>query len=140
MDDLTQREFLAELEELTEQLFAVTEDLRRQETHGPLQRELLARTFRCLHSFKGIASSAGFTAVAELAHQTESVLDGARSGRIDIETTFIDLLEDVANTISECLSAVATGRPAPANELLAQRLQILAASGEGRRGGQHSSD
>lgn len=134
MDDLTQREFLAEIEELVEQLFAVTEDLRRPETQGPLQRELLARTFRCLHSLKGIASSAGLTGVAELAHQTEGVLDGARSGRIEVDIAFVDTLEGVANNISETLSKVTSGNPEPVTEILVQRLSTLAAGAAGAAG------
>lgn len=128
MNDLTQREFLIELEELTEQLFAVIADLRRQEVAGPVQREILARAFRCLHSIKGVASSAGFTAVADLAHQMENVLDTKRTGRIEIETTFVDTLEDVADAISENLSNAEAPGPAPSNELLFLRLRSLAAS------------
>jgi len=128
VNDLTQREFLIELEELTEQLFAVNADLRRQEAAGPQQREILARAFRCLHSIKGVASSAGFTTVAELAHQTENVLDTKRTGRIEIDTTFVDTLEDVADAISENLGNAEAAGPAPSNELLFLRLRSLAAS------------
>ncbi|HXM33811.1 MAG TPA: ATP-binding protein, partial [Pyrinomonadaceae bacterium] len=127
MDDLTQREFLAELEELIEQLFALTEDLRRLETSGPIQRELTAKIFRCLHSIKGVASAAGLFAIAELANQTETVLDGARAGRIEIATAFVDTLEDVANAISEGLSDVTAGTPERSSELLIQRLKALGA-------------
>ena len=128
MDDLTQREFLTDLEELTEQLSAVTAELRQQQTSGLLQREILNKTFRCLHSIKGIAATAGITAVAELAHQTETLLDDARGGRAVVETVFIDMLEDVANAISEYLLAAGTGSPEPANDLLVQRLQALGAN------------
>jgi chemotaxis protein histidine kinase CheA len=54
----------------------------------------VARTFRCLHSIRGLAASAGFLAAAELAHQAELALDAVRSGRIKISTAFIDTLED----------------------------------------------
>ena len=52
----TQREFLADLEELIEQLFTATEDLRHPETSSLSRRELVAKTFRCLHSIKGPGS------------------------------------------------------------------------------------
>lgn len=131
MDDLTQREFLAELEELIEQLFAATEDLRRQEPSGLPQRELLAQTFRCLHSIKGLAASAGFSAAAELAHQTETALDAARSARIEISPVFIDVLEDVANALSESLGPGSAARPETSSGLLGQRLLALTAGAVG---------
>lgn len=131
MDDLTQREFVAELEELIEQLFAATADLRRQQISGPPQRELLARTFRCLHSIKGVASAAGFIAVAELAHQAETVLERARTSRIEISNAFVDTLEDVANTIAENVADVTARRTERATDLLGQRLSALASGATG---------
>ena len=109
MDVQIQREFLAEIEELVEQLFADIEELRSDETQGPVRREVLARIFRYVHSIKGVAATAGFDQVSELAHQTETVLDEARSGRIAVEDAFVETLEEAANAISEGLSAVAGG-------------------------------
>jgi two-component system chemotaxis sensor kinase CheA len=126
VDDLTQREFLADLEELIEQLFTATEDLRHPETSSLSRRELVAKSFRCLHSIKGLAASAGFSEVVELAHQTETTLDAAHNGRIEISTAFIDALEDVASTISESLSRVTSKSPGLSSGLLVQ-LGALAA-------------
>ncbi len=100
-----QCEFLAELEELVEHLFQATDELRRAEAHGPLRREVLARIFRHVHSLKGVAATGGFDNVSALAHQTESLLERARSGHIAIEDVFIDALEEATNAISESLSA-----------------------------------
>ena len=61
MDVRTQREFLVDIEELVERLFADTEELRRLEGQGPLKREVLARIFRHAHSLKGVAATAGFS-------------------------------------------------------------------------------
>jgi two-component system chemotaxis sensor kinase CheA len=112
VDLQAQREFLVDIEELIEQLFAGTEELRQQEGQGPLRRELLARIFRHVHSIKGVAATAGFDNVSELAHQTETLLDSARSGRVTIEDAFVETLEEAANAISESLSAVAAGTDA----------------------------
>ncbi len=126
MDDRTRREFLAEIEQLIEQLFAETEELRRQQDHVPLRRELLARIFRCVHSIKGVAASADFVSVSELAHQVETLLDSARAGRATVDDSFLDTLEDAANAISESLSAAAAGvNQAPPAELV-KRLKDLA--------------
>lgn len=119
---MDQREFLIDLEELVEQLFADTEELRQQEAQGPLRRELLASIFRHVHSIKGVAATAGFNSVSELAHQTETLLDSARSGRVAIEAAFVDLLEEAANAISESLSAMAAGADTTPSAALLQSL------------------
>src|SRR6185437_3302567 len=120
VDLRTQREFLIDIEELVERLFADAEELRRQESSRPQRRELLDRVFRHVHSIKGVASTAGFTDVGKLAHQTESLLDNARVGRVPIEDQFIDTVEQAANAISESLSAAAAGLEAaePPAELI----------------------
>jgi len=109
VDKRTQREFLVDIEELVEKLFAETEELRQQEAQGPLRRELLASIFRHVHSIKGVAATAGFNSVSDLAHQTETLLDSARSGRVTIAAAFVEVLEDAANAISESLSSMAVG-------------------------------
>jgi two-component system chemotaxis sensor kinase CheA len=126
VDDRTRREFLAEIEELIEQLFAETEELRRQQDHVPVRRELLGRVFRCVHSIKGVAASAGFDSVSELAHQVESLLDSARAGRIAVDDSVVDTLGDATNAMSESLSAAAAGNADPPPPALIKRLTELA--------------
>lgn len=120
VDLWTQREFLIDIEDLVERLFADAEELRRQESTRPQRRELLDRIFRHVHSIKGVASTAGFTDVGKLAHQTENLLDNARVGRVPIEDQLIDTVEQAANAISESLSAAAAGLEAtePPAELI----------------------
>lgn len=126
MDLRNQREFLAEIEQLVEQLLVCTEGLRRQ-VSGPIRRESVAHCFRCLHSIKGIAVSAGFDAIAELAHHTETLLAATRAGRITIDDQLIDTLEDAADAISENLGTVAAGasEPLPQN-VLRKRIELAA--------------
>lgn len=125
MDDQTRREFLAEIEELIEQLFATSEELRRRLDHVPLRREALGRIFRFVHSIKGVAASAGFAGVSELAHHVETFLDSARSGRTPIDDAFVDTLDDAANAISEALSGAAIGNNALSAPALIQQLKEL---------------
>jgi two-component system, chemotaxis family, sensor kinase CheA len=127
VDDRTQREFLSEIEELVEQVFADIESLRRRPAKVPVRRELLARLFRSVHSIKGIAVTAGFNAVSELAQHCETLLDGARAGRISIEDLLIDILEDAANAISENLGAAAAGEFEPPPQALIEQITKLAA-------------
>ena len=125
VDNLTLQEFLNDLKELTERLIALTTDLRQPTTSEPAQLEKLARTFRCLHSIKGVASSAGFDRIAELAHQTETLLENLRAGGTQRAIEFTNTLEEVANAISECLETISAGGPEPANEELFRRLHQL---------------
>jgi two-component system chemotaxis sensor kinase CheA len=125
VDNLTQQEFLNDLKELTERLIALTTDLGQPPTSEPAQLEKLARTFRCLHSIKGVASSAGFGGIAQLAHQTETLLESVRAGRTQRAIEFTNTLEEVANAISECLETISAGGPEPANEDLLGRLHQL---------------
>ena len=131
MDDQTRREFLAEIEELIEQLFAALEALRRQLDHVPLRREALARVFRFVHSIKGVAASAGFEGTSELAHHVETLLDSARAVRIPVNDGFVDTLTDAANALSESLSRAAAGsNQPPPPELLKQLRQLAEHNGE----------
>jgi two-component system chemotaxis sensor kinase CheA len=125
VDDQVRREFLAELEELIEQMFAETEELRHRQDDVPLRRELLGRIFRYVHSIKGVAASAGFDSVSELAHQVETLLAGIRSGRVPLEDGVVDTLEDAANAFSESLSATAAGETEPTPQALLKRIKEL---------------
>jgi two-component system chemotaxis sensor kinase CheA len=128
VDDQTRREFLAEIEELIEQLFAALDELRRQLDHVPLRREALGRIFRFVHSIKGVAASASFAGVSELAHHVETLLDSARAGCVPVGDAFVDTLENAANAISESLSGAAAGSSAPPAPELIKQLKELAES------------
>jgi two-component system chemotaxis sensor kinase CheA len=126
VDDQTRREFLAEIEDLIEQMFAALDELRRQLDHVPLRREALARIFRFVHSIKGVAASASFNRVSELAHHVETLLERARAGRMPVADAFVDTLEDAANAISQSLSVAAGGSSAPPAPGLIKQLRELA--------------
>ncbi len=123
VDRQTQREFLIDIEDLVEQLFSDTEELRRLDAQGSLRRELLDGIFRHVHSIKGVAATADFKDVSKLAHQIENLLDSARAGRIPIEAGFVELLEEAASALSESLS-LAAAVPSPTSHVeLIQRMQ-----------------
>jgi two-component system chemotaxis sensor kinase CheA len=106
VDAQTQREFLIDIEELIEQLFADIEELRHHQNSVPFKREMLERIFRHIHSLKGVAATAGFNTTSGLAHQTETLLEGARSGHLATEDAFVERLEEAVNAISKSLGAV----------------------------------
>ncbi len=77
--DQTQREFLAELEDLVEQIFADLDELRTTKTEGQARRELIDRVFRHVHSVKGSSASFGLEVVSHIAHEFENLLAEIRA-------------------------------------------------------------
>lgn len=55
-------------------------------------REKIDSLFRFAHSIKGMASSMGFGAIAELAHKIEDLMDKVRKGTIPFDAGVADLL------------------------------------------------
>ncbi|MCH8038909.1 MAG: chemotaxis protein CheA [Nitrospinae bacterium] len=60
--------------------------------HRPEDLELLNQVFRAAHSIKGNSGMFGFTAVGELTHKMENVLDGLRNNEMEVTEQIIDLL------------------------------------------------
>ncbi|HWF09024.1 MAG TPA: chemotaxis protein CheA [Bryobacteraceae bacterium] len=76
----------------------------------PDDAEALNAVFRSFHSIKGLAAFLGAAAIQELAHETENVLDQARSGAIVFSTEIIDLILRSADDLTACLDLAASGR------------------------------
>ncbi len=65
--------------ESREQLSAINRNLLLLEQGGDDQ-EALGAVFRAVHTFKGMCATMGYHAVAEFAHECESLLDRVRRG------------------------------------------------------------
>ena len=65
---------------------------KRQLERRPGDAETLNATFRSFHTIKGLAGFLGFGAVQEVAHQTETILDQARSGCTVLTAESIDII------------------------------------------------
>jgi len=111
--DAVRRVFYSEAEE---QLCEMELALLDFET-APEDREALQRSFRALHTLKGSAATAGFTALAEFAHGVENLLERLRDGQLQVGRMVMGLLlESVYALRSE--SAPDSGRRrAPARVL-----------------------
>jgi two-component system chemotaxis sensor kinase CheA len=121
--DQTQREFLVEIEELVEQIFADLEQLRHRYSDGRLRRELIDRIFRRVHSVKGSAASCGLEVVSQIAHEFENLLDAARAGRIILDAAVLDTCENATDALSESLSLAASGIVEPSRRALFDQLR-----------------
>lgn len=84
--------------ESREQLSAVNRALLRLE-QGDASRESVDAVFRGVHTIKGMSATMGYTAVAEFAHELESLLDKVREGAQTITAELMDALFVAADAL-----------------------------------------
>src|SRR5919206_5208369 len=109
MDDRLLSEFLAEAEDLVEELYADVAHLRARRAEGRARRELVGRLFRHVHTFKGTASAAGLDAAGTLAHEFETLLDAVRLGRASADEAALDVFEEAVGALAESIGAASRG-------------------------------
>ena len=124
--DQTQREFLVEIEDLVEQIFADLDELRATKTEGQARRELIDRVFRRVHSVKGSAASSGLEGVSHIAHEFENLLAEIRAGRVLVDDEVLDICESAVEALSESLTLAMSGIVGPSHNALFDRLQAAA--------------
>ena len=99
------QEFIVEVEKLlpflNESLFALESDRGNKDE--------VNKAFRLLHTIKGNFIMMGLPKVGETIHSVESVLDRARSRKIDLEPEIMDVLMDSASFIEEVVRQSLSG-------------------------------
>jgi two-component system, chemotaxis family, sensor kinase CheA len=113
-----QRLFLDDANEIVERLYSDLKQLRSVRLQGKRRRQLAAQIFRRVHTLKGSAASFGFSAVTEIAHQFEAVLDGLRLGRLNLTDEVLDAFEDAVSSIDRALQT-------PNDALVQEQNQIV---------------
>jgi len=114
--------FFEECEELLEALNDGFELIDAQAQDA----ETLNAVFRAVHSIKGGAGAFDLSDLVDFAHRFESLLDGLRSGQIEIDDSLRMLLRDCGDHLSDLVADAGHGklgaRPAPdgLNERLAE--------------------
>jgi len=93
--------------------------------------EVLNGIFRCAHSVKGGAATFGFSDVAELTHQMESLLDKLRRHELQPTAAMVDVLLESADASRGLLARHQAGGvgDAPPTGDLVQRIRVLASGG-----------
>jgi len=76
----------------------------------PQNAEALNAVFRSFHTIKGLAAFLGAPAIQELAHETENLLDMARSGKLVLSSEVVELILRSADELNLCLDRAATVR------------------------------
>jgi two-component system chemotaxis sensor kinase CheA len=99
--ELTRAAFRQEAEDLLSELDSA---LLRLEA-SPTDADLLNRAFRAMHTLKGSGATAGFTEVSALVHDVEDIFNGARDGRLRIDSKIIDLVLKIGDVVRRMLSA-----------------------------------
>ena len=120
------------LSESREHVAAVNQSLLQLERDatGPDAAAAVGAIFRSVHTIKGMAATMGYTVVADLAHELETVLDFVRRGELSIEATLMDALFQSTDVLEQAVeSAVAEQREGDvvATELIAALRAFTAA-------------
>ncbi len=100
------------LTESREHVAAVNQSLLQLErdSTGPGAASAVGEIFRAVHTIKGMAATMGYTLVADLAHELETVLDTVRRGEMSIEATIMDTLFRSADVLEQAVEAAVAGR------------------------------
>jgi len=129
--DQTHREFLLELEQLVELIFADLDDLRISLTNGHERREardLVDRIFRRVHNLKGSALSNELEGISQIAHEFENLLDAVRSGQTVLDDPVLDICISATEALEESLGQAASGTPGPPRRGLFERIRAVTRS------------
>ena len=102
------QDFLAEAEEIVEQLGSELADLSDMAESGELNPDVLNSIFRGAHSLKGLAGMFNFSDVAELAHNMENLLDWMRLGKLDFTQSLMAVLFDAHELLSTLIRVLAS--------------------------------
>jgi len=103
------KDFLAEAEEIIEQLGQELADLSDCADTGDCNPDLLNAIFRGAHSLKGLAGMFGFTTIQELAHTMENLLDSLRLGKIPLTGELVNVLYESLELLNSMIRHAGTG-------------------------------
>jgi len=102
-------DFLAEAEEISDQLGSELADLADMAESGDIKPDLLNSIFRGAHSLKGLAGMFGFKEIAELSHNMENLLDWLRLGKLNPDQHLIGVLSDSFDLMSTLIRTLSEG-------------------------------
>ncbi len=113
------KEFLAEAEEIVDQLGSELADLADMADSGDLSPDLLNSIFRAAHSLKGLAGMFGFADISELAHNMENLLDSLRLGKLNLDQGLMSVLFGSHELMTSLVRSVEEGGSAAQTEEIA---------------------
>jgi two-component system chemotaxis sensor kinase CheA len=99
--------FLTESREYLSEINSALLELERGRSDAAV-----ARLFRAVHTMKGMGAAMGYTAVAELSHELETLLDKVRSGSI-VTPAIIDALFAGVDALEKAVDLATGPKPQP---------------------------
>ena len=105
------------LAESREHVSAMNHSLLDLERGGD-STEAVSAIFRAVHTVKGMSATMGYRAVAELAHELETVLDRVRRSELGVSGGLMDLLFRAADALEQGVEASVAGTPVSFGGLL----------------------
>ena len=97
------------LTESREHVSAINHSLLELE-RGTGGTEPVGSIFRSVHTIKGMSATMGYTAVATLSHELETLLDGVRRGVRVVDATLMELLFQSADVLENAIEGAVQGR------------------------------
>jgi two-component system chemotaxis sensor kinase CheA len=71
----------------------------------------VARLFRAFHTMKGMSAAMGYTSVAELSHELETLLDKVRTGAISVSREVVDTLFVGVDSLEQAVDLATAATP-----------------------------
>jgi two-component system chemotaxis sensor kinase CheA len=107
------------LTESREHVSAINQWLLQLEREGAAgSAEAVGAIFRGVHTIKGMSATMGYTAVAELSHELETLLDRVRRGDLAINGELMDLLFRSADLLEAAIEGAVLGREVSIEDVL----------------------
>jgi two-component system, chemotaxis family, sensor kinase CheA len=125
------------LTESREHVSAMNHSLLQLE-RGAGGAEPVSAIFRAVHTIKGMSATMGYTPVAELSHELETLLDRVRRSELAVTPEVMEVLFRSADALEASIEAVVRGHRAPLalSQLILQLRSMSGASEAGApRGG-----
>ncbi|MFZ5925926.1 MAG: chemotaxis protein CheA [Acidobacteriota bacterium] len=113
---------------------------------GVHTQETLHSAFRSFHTIKGLAGFLDYPVMQRVAHETETLLDLARNGKLVMRPAAVDVVlaaGDYLRSWLDAIEAAAAGRPAappPEPDALSARIEAAASGGPEQSGGELQPD
>lgn len=119
------------LEETKDHIEVITNLLVELE-QNPGNSDHINEIFRRVHTLKGGAASVGFSAIGEIAHRFENLLDDMRNSRVVLTPELFTELFALADVLRQLLEAAINGADSEEIRTLAEKLKAIA--GEASQG------
>jgi two-component system chemotaxis sensor kinase CheA len=103
-------EMLTNFLDESEESIATLDGLFVELEQRPKDKKIIESIFRVAHSIKGLAGFLSLAFIKDLTHELETVLDGIRKDRLDVDSAVIDGLLAGFDELSEMLVRVRAGR------------------------------